>query len=340
VEQPSPRFLVFGRLAREYQLFPDGYARLDAPGGNVLYAAAGLAVWEPDPPPAIVARVGNDYPSEWLETFAAGGIDTRGVRCLTEPVDLRLFHSYTDLTTRAGDDPVAHFARHGMAFPKELLGYKPPSSAAVDSRTRLQPSSLRQGDVPYEFLEASAAHLCPLDYLTHSVLPAMLRQAEFTAITLDPSPGYMTPAFWEHIPALLTGLTAFLPSEEEARTLFGGRTTDLWQMAEALASYGTEIIVIKRGSNGQILYDSATRVRYEIPPYPARLVNPTGAGDAFCGGFLAGYRRTYDPLEAALHGNISASLAVEGHSPLYAIDALKGLALARIEALRQTVRKV
>jgi sugar/nucleoside kinase (ribokinase family) len=135
-------------------------------------------------------------------------------------------------------------------------------------------------------------------------------------------------------------LTAFLPAEEEVRQLFQNRTTDLWEMAEALSAYGCEIIVIKCGERGQLLYDAATRSRWEIPPYPARFSNPIGAGDSFCGGFLAGYRRTFDPLEAVLYGNIAASLVVEGDLATYALDALPGLHLARLEALRQSVRKV
>ena len=142
------------------------------------------------------------------------------------------------------------------------------------------------------------------------------------------------------MPALLTGLTAFLPSEEEALSLFEGRSDDLWEIAEALTSYGCEIIVIKRGEGGQILYDSASGTRWEVPSYPSRMVNPIGAGDAFCGGFLAGFRRNYDVLEAVLFGNIAASLVVEGHQPTYALDALPGLAEARLESLRQSVRKV
>jgi len=111
-------------------------------------------------------------------------------------------------------------------------------------------------------------------------------------------------------------------------------------MAEALAAYGCEMIVIKRGEGGQYLYDSAGRARWEVPAYPSRLVDPGGAGDAFCGGFLAGYRRSYDPLEATLYGNISASLVVEGTGPFYALDALPGLAQARLDALRQNVRRI
>jgi len=339
VEPSSPRFLIAGQLRREYVLLPSGEPLLDVPGGNVLYAAVGLAVWERQPPPAILARVGEDYPSEWLANFAKRGLDIRGVRVLSQAVDVRSFTAYLSRATRVTDDPVAHFARLGLPFPKALLGYRDASSA-LDSRTRLQPTSLRQGDIPADFLDASAAHLCPIDYLTHSLLPAVLRQAEFTTVTLDPSPGYMNPTFWDNVPALITGLTAFLPSEEEMRSLFQGRTSDLWQMAEALAAYGCEIIVIKRGEGGQLLYDAAARACWEIPAYPARLVDPGGVGDAFCGGFLAGYRRTYDPLEAALHGSISASLVMEGVGPFYALDTLSGLAQARLEALRQGVRRL
>jgi sugar/nucleoside kinase (ribokinase family) len=210
----------------------------------------------------------------------------------------------------------------------------------LDSRTRLLATSLRQSDIPPDYLEANTAHLCPLDYLTHSVLPAALRQAEYTTVTLDPSPGYMNPAYWSEVPALLTGLSAFLPSEDEARSLFHGRSENLWEMAEALTTYGCELVVLKCGERGQLLYDSATHRRWEIPPYPARLVDPTGAGDAFCGGFLAGYRKSFDPVEAVLYGNISASLVVEGIGPFFALDALPGLPQARLEALRQSVRKV
>lgn len=334
-----PRYLLIGQLTRDYIILPNGEALIDVPGGNALYASVGLMAWEPEPAPAIIARVGEDYPQEWLDKFKSWGLNTTGVRILPEAVDVRTFTAFLDRTTRLHDDPVAHFARLGIPFPKTLFGYRN-SSANTHSRTRLQNISLRQGDIPLSFLDANVAHFCPQDYLTHSLLPAVLRQAEFTTITLDPSPGYMTPTFWDDVPALLTGLTAFLPSEEEIRALFHGRTNDLWEMAEALAAYGCEIIVIKRGERGQLLYISSSRSRWDVPPYPARVKNPLGAGDAFCGGFLAGYRRTFDPVEAVLHGNISASLVMEGDSVDYALDALPGLAEARLQSLRQSTRKL
>ena len=332
----APLYLFAGLLQRLYQLLPSGKTRLDVPGGNLLYAAAGAGVWDPEERFGLVARVGEDYPQEWLRRFEQHNCDVTGVRVLPEAVDLRSFAAYSDMQTRHSDDPVPHFARLGMTLPKALLGYKNPLPR-LDSRTAMQPTSIRQSDIPGRYLECKAAHLCPVDYLSHSLLPAVFRQGELPTVTVDPSPGYMNPDYWEHVPALLTGLTAFLPSEEELRSLFRGRSDDLWEMAEALAAYGCELIVIKRGLRGQYLYDSASKKRWEIPAYPSREIDPTGVGDAFCGGFLAGYLHSYDPLHAALCGNISASLAIEGSDPFYAMGALPGLAQARLEALRVNV---
>lgn len=334
----TPGAIFIGMLQRAYLIVPSGQAFIDIPAGNLLYASVGWSLWKPDSPPGLVARVGEDYPQAWLDTFQKKGLDTRGITVLPEAVDVRHFCAYTSRTTRVNDDPVSHFARLGLPFPKPLLGYRPPPQ--IDSRTRLQTTSLRQGDVPDLYLDVSAAHLCPVDYLTHSLLPALLRQSQVTTITLDPAAGYMNPTFYNLAPTMVTGLSAFLPSEEELRFLFQGRSTDLWEMMEALAAYGCDLIVVKRGEGGQALLDAAAHKKWEIPAYPARLVDPSGAGDAFCGGFLAGYRDTYDPLEAVLIGNITASLVVEGSGPFYALEALPGLAQARLEAVRQGVRRV
>jgi hypothetical protein len=335
----SLRFVIAGQLKRDFALIPNGKALVDVPGGNIIYAATGFGVWEPVNLVGLVARVGEDYPREWLDEIYKHGFDIRGIRILPEAIDLRSFYIYTDVDTRVTEDPAAHFTRLQQPFPKALLNYTRPGTS-YDSRSRLTPTSLRQSDIPVDYLDATAAHLCPIDYLTHTLLPAVLRQNGFSTVTLDPSIGTMSPTFWDDIPALVTGLTAFLPNEEEMRTLFHGRSTDLWQMMETIADYGCEIVVVKRGERGQLLYDRSTKARWEIPAYPARVVDPTGVGDSFCGGFLAGYRQTYDPLQAALYGSISASLTIEGSGIFYALDALPGLAQARLEALREGTRKV
>jgi ribokinase len=67
--------------------------------------------------------------------------------------------------------------------------------------------------------------------------------------------------------------------------------------------------------------------------------NVNGAGDSYCGGFLAGLLETQDPVEAALWGSVSASMTIEGNDALFPLDATPGLANARLVALRPMLRK-
>lgn len=333
---PLLRYLLFGQLRRNFILPLNNKPAIDILGGNLAYAAGGIGVWEKGA--GLVARVGENYPQEWLAEIGQHGFDLRGVRILPEALDSRSFFAYADNNKASIDNPVTHFSRAGLPFPKSLLGYTP-NSVQIDSKVTPTPLTIRLSDFPQDYLDCTAAHLCPLDYLSHTLLPPTLRHGHLSTITLDPAAGYMNPTFWNEIPAILNGITAFLVSEEKITSLFQGRSSDLWEMAETLGGYGCEIIVIKRGPNGQFLYDHGSRARWIIPAYPARVCDPTGAGDSFSGGFLAGYRNTYSPLQAVLFGNISASLSIEGSGPFYAVEALPALAQARLEALQNMVRR-
>jgi sugar/nucleoside kinase (ribokinase family) len=333
----NPTFILAGHLQRDYLISKGDRPQLDVPGGNLLYAAAGLGVWETNV--GLLARVGEDYPHDWLRSFEKRGWDTRGVHITEDALDLRYFQVILEDQSVQRGNPMACFARLGLAFPKSLLGYQP-FIEMDDDRKNSNPASPRPDDIPSDYLNSHIAHLCPVDYVTGTRLTSAFRQASVTTITLDPLAAYMTGKTLYDVRILLGGLTAFLPSEEELRALFWGSTDDLWSMAEELGVFGCEFIVIKRGARGQMLYDSISKKKWEIPAYPARVVDVTGAGDSFCGGFLAGYQDSYDPLRAVLFGNISASLAIEGSGALHALDALPGLARARLESLDGLVHKI
>jgi len=70
-----------------------------------------------------------------------------------------------------------------------------------------------------------------------------------------------------------------------------------------------------------------------VPAIAVTPRDPTGAGDAFCGGFLVGLARTGDPVLAACLGTVSASFAVESVGALAALKADRDLARARLSAL-------
>ena len=333
----SPQFIFAGKLNQDFFITADNLPVLNILGGNLPYAGVGFKLWEKSSNPGLIARVGENYPQDWLESLHEEGFDTRGITILPDKVDVRSFYVYTDIATRVTGEPIPFFSKLGLPFPKALLGYRD-TSEVIDSRLEFYTTSLRRDDIPNDYKHATSAHLCPIDYMTHSLLPAVFRQNGFTIVTMDPAPSYLNPSFWNEVPPLITGLTAFLPAEEDLRNLFRGQSDDLWEMAEAIAAYGCEIIVIKRGIRGQYILDNASKKRWEIPAYDSRLVNPTGVGDAFCGGFLAGYKQTYDPVEAALFGNIAAAIVSEGVGPFFAQDVLPGLQQARLENLRSSIR--
>ncbi|MCA9928446.1 MAG: hypothetical protein KC419_08215, partial [Anaerolineales bacterium] len=130
--------------------------------------------------------------------------------------------------------------------------------------------------------------------------------------------------------ALLPQIDAFLPSAMEVRSLFG-EDIDLAQAAQTLCRWGAPLVVIKNGANGVLVqegenghFDFAQRQRLtHIPAYHTpgdpRIVDVTGAGDSFCGGFMVGLASSGDPVQAAQMGVVSASLVIEGYGALYAL---------------------
>ncbi len=294
---PHLRYLVIGKLNRNYTVLPDGQVIEDSPGGSALYASAGAAVWETGI--GIVARVGSDYPDEWISNLTRWNIDQRGVRRISEPLDMREFSAYSDLENRHTENPVSHFARLNLPFPKSLLGYTPAASS-TDSRTRPNLLTIRGSDFPSDYLDATAAHICPMDFLSHTLLPPTLRQGHINTITLDPGEGYMNPTFWDDIPVMMNGLTAFICSEEKLGNLFQGKTFDAWEMADELSAQGCEVIIIKRSARGQLVYERSSHSRWIVPAYPAHVRCPNGAGDSFSGGFSSWLSRHVRPTPGCI----------------------------------------
>jgi hypothetical protein len=334
-----PAFVIAGKLNREYILPHSGPPLLDSPGGSLLYAAGGMAVWNSNA--GLVGRVNAEYPREWLRGFEERGFDVRGIRIMPElqNVDLRSFAAFNETNERNTSGAVSHFARRQLTFPKTLLGYQPPDESRKDPRATepVSPSAL---DAPRDYRAAPYVHLCPFDFVSQSQMVDLFRGGSNQVVSLDPSARYMSPAFWRDLRLVLQGVTIFQPSEEELRSLFWGETNDLWEMARRVSEYGPRIVVVKRGAQGQMVYDVAGNHRYEIPAYPSRIADLTGAGDSFCGGFLAGFQTTNDPLMAAFHGSVSASLTIEGSGPFYALEVLPGLASARLHWLKEAAREM
>jgi ribokinase len=143
----------------------------------------------------------------------------------------------------------------------------------------------------------------------------------------------MIPERLPYIRQILPIINAFLPSDQEVRSLFGD-DVDLIEAANTFCEWGVPLVVIKIGAEGVLVRDREHDHPLHLRPYHTpgdpRVIDVTGAGDAFCGGFMVGLARTADPILAAQMGLVSASLIIEGYGALYALKISKEKAVHRL----------
>jgi sugar/nucleoside kinase (ribokinase family) len=106
------------------------------------------------------------------------------------------------------------------------------------------------------------------------------------------------------------------------------------QAAPQICDLGPSAVVIKRGEYGFVLYTQSGGY-FILPAFPIdKVVDPTGAGDTFAGGFF-GYlahldrRPEVDDLrEACVHGTVAASFTIQD----FGVTALAKLDRARLDS--------
>jgi sugar/nucleoside kinase (ribokinase family) len=127
---------------------------------------------------------------------------------------------------------------------------------------------------------------------------------------------------------LLERVDMLLLNDEEARQLSGHAS--LPAAARAIRALGPRAVVIKRGDAGALLFHEAGV--FAAPAFPIEnVVDPTGAGDSFAGGFMGWMARERDTSPATIRtamilGSVLASFCVEDFS----LDRFRRLDLAQI----------
>jgi 2-dehydro-3-deoxygluconokinase len=100
-----------------------------------------------------------------------------------------------------------------------------------------------------------------------------------------------------------------LPGIDDVTTLTG--LTDPDAVLDFYLRLGPKVVVLKMGEAGAYLATPDQRVR--IPRHPVEVVDATGAGDAFCGSFLARILAGDPPERAARYANVAAALKCAGY---------------------------
>lgn len=322
----GPAVVVAGCLTIDSVVGAAGELIRNACGGNALYAAVGARVWGATT--GIVARVGRGYPDACLEAIGAA-VDTGGIRRLEGDHPIRVAFAYRPDGSRTRTIPPDAMAAIPAAIRNDFVD-------TTQNDERYLAATPTPDEIPAEWLAGAAGfHIPALLEVSHQRLVAAIRAARPDAlITVD------APWFARRDGSLSTDLAwlrdvdVVLPSEEDMTAFQPG--AGVIEAARGLVAEGVRAVVVKVGSRGSLVVDGSGATL--VPAFAADTVDPTGAGDSYCGGFLVGLRETGDIVRAAAYGTVSASFVVENRAaiPVFAIDRER--AERRLPAVEAGVR--
>jgi sugar/nucleoside kinase (ribokinase family) len=268
--------LVVGSIALDSIFTPFGETA-DALGGSAVYFSVAGSILHPV---QVVGVIGKDYPRLELENLAARGIDWGGVE-QAEGESFRWKGKYSyDLQSR------------------ETL------------ETRLGVFADFQPRLPPAFRSAKFVFLGNID---PDLQLGVLEQVSSPELVVCDTMNYWIQGKKAALLQLLSRVDVLMVNDSEARELSGD-----WNIHRAgrwILRQGPKRVVIKQGEHGALLIEP--RRTFYVPAYPLENVfDPTGAGDAFAGGFMAYLARTRSVAEdnvrrAMVYGAAMGSYAVE-----------------------------
>jgi sugar/nucleoside kinase (ribokinase family) len=268
--------MVVGSIALDSIFTPFGKTA-DALGGSAVYFSVAGSILHPV---QVVGVVGKDYPYEELERLTSRGIDWSGVeRAEGESFRWKGKYSY-DLQSR------------------ETL------------ETRLGVFADFQPRIPSAFRSARFLFLGNID---PELQLGVLEQVQQPELVVCDTMNYWIQSKKANLLQLLERVDVLMVNDSEARELSGD-----WNIHRAgrwILARGPKRVVVKQGEYGALLIEP--RRTFYVPAYPLENVfDPTGAGDAFAGGFMAYLARTKSVTEenvrrAMVYGAAMGSYAVE-----------------------------
>ncbi len=263
-------------------------------GGSASYGCAASSYFSST---GMVGVVGTDFPTEYRELYEKFSINLDG------------------LQTEEGKT----FQWHGVY--EENMDNRKTLRTDLNVFENFNPQLPEQYcDVPYVFL----GNIAP--QLQLSVLDQVKNPKFVLVDTMDLWIDIAQDALKE----VISRVTMLTLNESEARLLTDKR--NLPEAAAELLAMGPEYVLIKKGENGSMLFSKSGSL-FMIPAFPvSSVVDPTGAGDTFAGGFI-GYLATQGEVSeeairrAMVYGGIVASFGVEDFS----LDRLEKLQKEQLE---------
>ena len=285
---PVPRpLLIVSNIIIDDLVLPGGEQHPGLLGGAATYAAIGAAGCWADV--AVVAGVGSDFDSVVGDRLVRLGIRREG------------------LLER---DPLT--IRNSLVYRENAERTETPVFGAVHfERLQLTPQ-----DIPETLLPAAGSYV--FRDLAGTFWGAYRRRRRQLGITLwELQASVAGKQYWPQVRDLLGSVDVFSLNETEAVGLLG--TRDAVCVAGELLQAGARVVILRMGAAGALLATREGALRLYPPRSP--VIDVTGAGNSFCGGFLAQWCATGGDLEAAGRaGAAAAALCMSAFGPPERVD--------------------
>lgn len=259
----------------------DGRTLMGTLGGAGTHAVVGMRVWGGSH--GVVGWVGEDFDPAMRAQLTGMDTDMRGLGLRNSP------------STRAWQIIEQDDRRHEI--------FRTSLSVFVELAPDL-------ADVPEAYFGARAMHLMPNGPVTRTVrlIRELRARAPRLQFVFEPPPEQAGATAADYAPALPL-LALFSPDIDQARAITG--RAEPADMAAALIDAGAPLVAIRMGARGSLVR-AASGESWRVPAVPPRaIVDVTGAGNAYCGGFAVSLGRGLGVLESALRAAVSASVALE-----------------------------
>jgi len=257
---------------------------------------------------SVVSKVGGDFPDEYVTWLCASGVDVSGLERVEGALTTRFILRYEDDWGR--------------------------KLQAVSRAPSIGPE-----DIPPN-LQAKAGHVAPIVGEVPPETVGKLRKM-VGVLSLDPQgfvrqigkEGNVGLRRWANV-QVLRQIDVYKSSVDEIRMVTGLK--NLRSAMRKVSDYGVPIVMVTKGVEGSTLLQEGRF--YDVPACKPRVIlDPTGAGDAFIGAFLAEYVQGKDPIWCACVGSAAASFLLEGVGP--AVFGSKEEVYARASGIKDFVRE-
>jgi cytidine kinase len=247
-------------------------------GGAATFASVSSSMFVPT---SIVAAVGSDMPSEHIRALISKGINTKGIIIQGS----KTFH-------------------YDSSFDYDL-------SNRTTNKTELGVIAGFDPVIPEEYIKSDYVYLANNDPKQNIKI---LRHFQNPRLVVCDTIEFWINGSRDDVVKMIEMTDGVVINDNEARLLC--KEANLAKCAKKIMSWGSKFAIIKKGENGAILFTKEGLVFPASAFFLDEIVDPTGAGDSFAGGFLGHIARKglmdfATMKEAVIYGNVMGSFAVE-----------------------------